>query len=74
MNHCEHCAAKLGDYYTCETRGEGFAPFTSEQAAMISLTEIVAPFFGCCGSYTIGLEWFAAAQHLTSTDLRRIPR
>ncbi len=62
MNHCEHCVAKLGDYFTCDTRGEGFAPLTSEQAAMICLTEISEPFSGSCGSYTLGLEWFPDAQ------------
>jgi hypothetical protein len=63
MNHCERCAAKLGDFYTFDTPGEGFAPRTSEEAAAIYLEEIADLFSAWCGRYTCGLEWFADAQH-----------
>ena len=33
MNHCEHCAAKLGDFDTVCEHGVGFSPRTTEQAA-----------------------------------------
>jgi hypothetical protein len=64
MNHCEHCAAKLGDFDTHDTPGAGFTPTTSEEAAAIILEEIAEPFSARCGGYTCGLEWFADAQHL----------
>jgi len=62
MNHCEHCAAKLGDSDTVCEYGVAFSPRTTEQAAAICLEEIAEPFCASCGSY-IYMEWFADAQH-----------
>jgi Domain of unknown function (DUF5710) len=67
MNHCEHCAAKLGDFDTHGTPGVGFMPKTSDEAAGICLEEIAEPFFAWCGSYSCGLEWFADAQRCVSS-------
>ncbi len=63
MNHCVHCAAKLGDFDTHCTPGVGFTPRTSAQAARIFLEPIAEPFSASCGSYTLDLEWFADAHH-----------
>jgi hypothetical protein len=68
MNHCEHCAAKLGDFDTHGTPGVGFMPRTSDEAAGICLEEIAKPFSAWCGRYTCGLEWFADAQHQISSQ------
>ncbi len=59
MNHCEHCAAKLGDFETVEEYGAALSPLTTDQAAAIYLEEIREPFFASCGGYTEGLDWFA---------------
>jgi hypothetical protein len=68
MNHCAHCASKLGDFATHDTPGAGFTPVTSEQAAEICLEEIVAPFSARCGGYTCGLEWFTDARRPGISD------
>ncbi len=59
MNHCEHCAAKLGDFETVCEYGGAFSPRTTEQAAAIRLEEIKSHFATSCGGYTY-IEWFAA--------------
>lgn len=69
MNHCEHCAAKLGDFETVEEYDSAFSPITTEHAAAICLEEIVEPFSASCGGYTEGLEWFADAKHQNSSQL-----
>jgi hypothetical protein len=66
MNHCEHCAAKLGDFDTICEYGVAFSPLTTEQAAGICLEEIAEPFSTSCGGYTY-IEWFADAQHPKSS-------
>ncbi len=66
MNHCEHCAAKLGDFDTvCEYDG-AFSPRTSEEAAEIYLEEITEPFATACGGYTY-IEWLADTRHQKSS-------
>ena len=62
MNHCGRCDAKLGDFYTFDIPGTGFAPTTLEEAAAICLEEVAEIFSAWCGGYTCGLEWFAHAQ------------
>jgi len=61
MNHCEHCAAKLGDFDTNNEFGVGFDPASAAQAASIRLREILEPFAASCGCYTCGVELF---QHM----------
>lgn len=58
MNHCQHCAAKLGDFDTNNEFGVAFGPANATQAASISLREIFEPFAASCGSYTCGVEHF----------------
>jgi hypothetical protein len=69
MNHCEHCAAKLGDFDTFSTPGVAFTPITLDEAAAICLEEIAEPFAAWCGRYSCGLEWFAYAQHRSCSAL-----
>jgi hypothetical protein len=64
MNHCEHCAAKLGDFETFEEWGVGFMPTSSIDAARIHLQEVAEPFSASCGSHTRDLEWFEHAQRV----------
>jgi len=64
MNHCRRCEAKLGDFYTFDTPGRGFAPRTLEEAAAICLEEVPEIFSAWCGRYTCGLEWFSDASHM----------
>ena len=64
MNHCGRGEAKLGDFYTFDTPGSGFAPRTSEEAAAICLEEVPEIFSAWCGRYTCGLEWFSDASHM----------
>jgi hypothetical protein len=66
MNHCEHCAAKLGDFDTFCEPGLAFRPMDSNAAATIALEQIAQPFSAWCGSHTCGLEWFADAQQPNS--------
>jgi hypothetical protein len=58
MNHCEHCAAKLGDFDTNNEFGVAFDPANAVQAASISIREIFEPFTASCGCYTYGIEQF----------------
>lgn len=39
MNHCEHCSAKIGDFYLHKP-GHAFFPMSVEQAMRIRLTKI----------------------------------
>jgi hypothetical protein len=67
INHCEHCAAKLGDFDTVCEYGVAFSPRTTEHAAAIYLEEIAEPFATSCGGYSY-IEWFADAQHKESSS------
>ncbi len=58
MSHCEHCAAKQGDFETIEEYDSPFNPATPDHAAEILLREIPEPFAGSCGSYTCGIQLF----------------
>jgi hypothetical protein len=58
MNGCEHCGAKLGDFYTFDEPGEGFLAFSPEEAARIALTRIDEPFAASCGNWSYGIELF----------------
>jgi hypothetical protein len=49
MNHCEHCAAKLGDFDTNNEFGVGFDPASAAQAATIRLREMFETFAASCG-------------------------
>lgn len=54
MNHCEHCAAKLGDFETIEEPGTFFelGPGLDERKRLIEGSHAIAePFSGRCGSY-----------------------
>jgi hypothetical protein len=46
MNHCEHCKAKLGDFETFHEPGATHGK--------MQLLEILEPFAGSCGSFTVG--------------------
>lgn len=46
MNHCEHCGAKLGDFYLHEEPGDGFLVTTPESAAGIKLYPVLHTFHG----------------------------
>jgi hypothetical protein len=58
MNHCEHCAAKLGDFDTNNEFGLGFDPASAAQAATIRLCEMFETFAASCGVYTCGVDLF----------------
>jgi len=66
MNHCERCAAKLGDFETVCEYDAAFSPTTADKAATIELVEIAEPFATCCGGYT-RIEWFADAHQQKSS-------
>jgi hypothetical protein len=54
MNHCEHCDAKLGDFFLHSEPGGAFFPMTEDEDARLSLTEIFSEGeFSFCGSYTL---------------------
>ena len=46
MNHCEHCGAKLGDFYLHDEPGDGFFVTTPESAADIKLYPVPKMFQG----------------------------
>ena len=62
MNHCEHCAAKLGDFETNEEFGVAFNPVTPLEAAAIHLHTIREPCAACCGSHTCDEPLFDLMQ------------
>jgi hypothetical protein len=68
MNHCEHCAAKLGDFDTNNEFGAGFDPATAAQEATIRLREIFETFAASCGVYTCGVELFEYMSKCTSSE------
>ena len=44
MNNCEHCGAKLGDFYMHSERGGAFFPTSPAEASTMMLQKIDAPF------------------------------
>jgi hypothetical protein len=66
MNHCEHCAAKLGDFDTICEYDVAFSPRTTEKAARIRLEKIAEPFSTSCEGHA-DIEWFADAHHQKSS-------
>ncbi|KAB7684440.1 hypothetical protein GBN23_02910 [Plesiomonas shigelloides] len=40
MNHCEHCGAKMGDYFMHHEPGGAFSPIDKEGAELITLIEL----------------------------------
>lgn len=49
MNHCEHCGAKLGDYFMHAEPGGAFVPMSPEQASKMILVRINERFDANCG-------------------------
>ncbi|WP_416769560.1 DUF5710 domain-containing protein [Pseudomonas sp. RHF3.3-3] len=49
MNHCQHCGAKLGDFYMHAEPGGAFVPMSPEQAGKITLHRINERFDANCG-------------------------
>lgn len=58
MNGCEHCGAKLGDFFIFEEPGQGFLPFTAEQARQITVARVTEPFAAFCHSWSVGIELY----------------
>jgi hypothetical protein len=56
MNHCEHCAAKLGDFETFCEPGVAFYPANAAQAAAIRRHEIRESFAASCGTIRHWIE------------------
>lgn len=44
MNHCEHCGAKLGDFYMHSEPGGAFFPTSPAEASTMILQQFDAPF------------------------------
>lgn len=44
MNHCEHCGAKLGDFYMHSEPGGAFFPMSAADASKMILRKVDAPF------------------------------
>lgn len=44
MNHCEHCGAKLGDFYMHSELGGAFFPTSPAEASTTVLHKVEAPF------------------------------
>ena len=44
MNHCEHCGAKLGDFYMHSEPGGAFFPRSPADASKRMLRKVDAPF------------------------------
>ncbi len=44
MNHCEHCGAKLGDFYMHSEPGGAFFPVSPADASKMILLKVDAPF------------------------------
>jgi hypothetical protein len=44
MNHCEHCGAKLGDFYMHSEPGGAFFPTSPAEASIMVLHKVEAPF------------------------------
>ena len=44
MNHCEHCGAKLGDFYMHSEPGGAFFPMSPADASKMILRKVDAPF------------------------------
>lgn len=58
-NHCEHCAALLGDHELhCEPEG-AFLPASETAATHIRLLEISEPFAAAAAGYACDPEFFA---------------
>ncbi|MDP5542475.1 DUF5710 domain-containing protein [Pseudomonas aeruginosa] len=49
MNHCEHCGAKLGDFYMHTEPGGAFFPTSPQQASNMTLIKINERFDANCG-------------------------
>lgn len=49
MNHCEHCGAKLGDFYMHSEPGGAFFPTSPKQASKMLLIKINERFDANCG-------------------------
>lgn len=62
MNHCEYCAAKLGDFATNAELGVALHPLTPLEATAIHLRTIREPFAAFCGSYTCDEPLFDLMQ------------
>lgn len=49
MNHCQHCTAKLGDFFMHCEPGGAFFPTSPEQASKITLFRVSERFDSNCG-------------------------
>ena len=57
-NSCEFCGTKLGDYDAFCEPGQGFMPLTRDEAGLISLMPVDAPFAASAGGWSLGVELF----------------
>lgn len=49
MNHCQHCGAKLGDFFMHDEPGGAFFPTSTEQASKMILVRVNERFEANCG-------------------------
>lgn len=62
MNHCEHCGAKLGDFYMHCQPGKAFFPTSPEEANRMILTKINEQFEANCGVGFSTLDFMECMQ------------
>ena len=68
MNHCEHCGAKLGDFYMHSEPGGAFFPTSPEQASKMTLIPVNERFDGNCGVGFASEDFFDWMKVGTSTS------
>ncbi len=62
MNHCEHCEARLGDFFTSDESDAAFNPVTRFAASSIRLQLVRESFAANCGAYTEDMPLFGLMQ------------
>lgn len=62
MNHCEHCGAKLGDFFMHSEPGGAFFPTSPQQASKMTLVKINERFDANCGVSCATDDFFDCMQ------------